>query len=460
MVDLQGGAQAMTTVAEALADACIAARVSPAMEAVAEDLLVDIAGICVAARGTGFMRAARAGVDEGGPCTAIGLAGSFAPADAALLNGTAAHGEDFDDTYEGGPVHAGAVVLPAVLAAAERHGIAGTTARRAIAIGAEVTCRLSEVVPKAVHKAGFHPTAVFGAIGAAAAASVAIGLPRERLVAAMGIAGSMASGIIEYLAEGAWTKRMHPGWAAQGGYRAARLAAGGFSGPRTLFEGTHGLFNGFAHSRPSDWSALLDGFGRGWAAETIAFKPHACGTMIHPYIDCAIRLRARGIDPERIASILCETSDAILHRLWEPIEAKRKPPNGYAAKFSIPYGIAAGLVLGHAGLAAFEDAVATDPRLVAVARKVSYVVDPANPYPRRFTGHLRVEMADGSVVEERQPHFRGGAAERLPRAELEEKFLLNCRHGGWDEARAGALLGFARSALSSPSPVSLAAFGG
>ena len=105
----------MTTVAEALADACIAARVSSAMEAVAEDLLVDIAGICVAARGTGFMRAARAGVDEGGPCTAIGLAGSFAPADAALLNGTAAHGEDFDDTYEGGPVHAGAVVLPAVL---------------------------------------------------------------------------------------------------------------------------------------------------------------------------------------------------------------------------------------------------------------------------------------------------------------------------------------------------------
>jgi 2-methylcitrate dehydratase PrpD len=449
----------MTTIAERLADACLAATPSPAAEDVARTLLIDIAGICVAARGTDFMRAARAGVDTGGPCTAFGIDGRFSPADAALLNGTAAHGEDFDDTYEGGPVHAGAVVLPAVLAAAERHAISGTTARRAIVIGTEITCRLSEVVPKAVHKAGFHPTAIFGAIGAAAAVSCALALSRTQMVHALGISGSMASGIIEYLAEGTWTKRMHPGWAAQSGYRAARLAAGGFTGPRTLFEGTHGLFHGFANARPDDWSALLDDFGTRWVTETVAFKPHACGTMIHPYIDCAIRLRARGLDPARIAAIVCETSDGILHRLWEPLETKRNPPNGYAAKFSIPYGIAAGLVLGHAGLGAFEDAVATDPRLIAIARKVSYVVDPANPYPRQFTGHLRVTLDDGSTLEERQPHFRGGAAEPLPLAEIEEKFRLNCGHGGWSAARASALLDFARTALSSSTPLSLAAFG-
>lgn len=450
----------MTTIAERLADACLAATPSPAAEDVARTLLIDIAGICVAAGGTDFMGAARAGVDAGGPCTAIGIEGRFSPADAALLNGTAAHGEDFDDTYEGGPVHAGAVVLPAVLAAAERHAIPGNTARRAIVIGTEITCRLSEVVPKAVHKAGFHPTAIFGAIGAAAAVSCALGLSRTQMVHALGISGSMASGIIEYLAEGTWTKRMHPGWAAQSGYRAARLAAGGFTGPRTLFEGAHGLFHGFANAKPDDWSALLDDFGTRWVTETVAFKPHACGTMIHPYIDCAIRLRARGLDPARIAAIVCETSDGILHRLWEPLEAKRNPPNGYAAKFSIPYGIAAGLVLGHAGLGAFEDAVATDPRLIAIARKVSYVVDPANPYPRQFTGHLRVTLDDGTTLEERQPHFRGGAAEPLPLAEIEEKFRLNCGHGGWTAARASALLDFARTALSSSTPLSLAAFGG
>jgi 2-methylcitrate dehydratase PrpD len=449
----------MTTIAERLADSCLAATPSEAADEIARILLIDVAGICVAARATDFMRAARAGVDAGGPCTAIGIDGRFSPADAALLNGTAAHGEDFDDTYEGGPVHAGAVVLPAVLAAAERHAIPGSIARRAIVIGTEITCRLSEVVPKAVHKAGFHPTAIFGAVGAAAAVSCALGLSRAQLVHALGISGSMASGIIEYLAEGTWTKRMHPGWAAQSGYRAARLAAGGFTGPRTLFEGTHGLFHGFANAKPDDWSALLDGFGARWVTETVAFKPHACGTMIHPYIDCAIRLRGRGLDPARIAAIVCETSDGILHRLWEPLETKRNPPNGYAAKFSIPYGIAAGLVLGHAGLGAFEDAVATDPRLVAVARKVSYVVDPANPYPRQFTGHLRVTLDDGTTLEERQPHFRGGAAEPLPLAEIEEKFRLNCAHGGWDAPRSAALLAFARSALSSPAPLSLTAFG-
>lgn len=448
------------TVAETLADACLAAEPTQAAAAMAQTQLIDIAGICVAARGTDFLAAARAGVDEGGPCTAIGVAGGFSAADAAMLNGVAAHGEDFDDTFEGGPVHAGVVILPAVLATAERHKVPGRIAMRAIAIGTEITCRLSVVVPKATHKAGFHPTAVFGAIGAAAAAATALGLPKAQFVNAMGIAGSMASGIIEYLAEGTWTKRLHPGWAAQSGYRAARLAAGGFTGPRTLFEGTHGLFHGFARKIPTDWSGLLDGFGRRWVSETIAFKPYACGTMIHPYIDCARRIAARGLDLSRIVSIECETAEGILHRLWEPLEAKQDPPNGYAAKFSIPYGIAAGLVLGQGGLAAFTDAQVADERLRAVARKVRYVVDPENPYPDQFTGHVRIAMVDGSFIEERQPHFRGGSNEPLTRAEIVEKFRLNCRHGGWADARAARLLAFAETVLDSGAPVSLSDFGG
>ena len=213
-------------------------------------------------------------------------------AGAALVNGTAAHGEDFDDTFEGGPVHAGAVVVPAVLAACERHNPDGAAALKGIAVGVEVLCRLSLVVPKAVHKAGFHPTAVFGAMGAAAGVAAALRLDRKQTVDALGIAGSMASGIIEYLAEGAWTKRMHAGWAAQSGLRAALMARAGFSGPRTVFEGTHGLFHGFAHKIDGDYDALLGDFGTRWVTETLAFKPYPCGTMTHPYIDCARRLAA------------------------------------------------------------------------------------------------------------------------------------------------------------------------
>lgn len=435
------------SVAQRLARAAADAVPGAAVRETCERLLLDIAGLCVGARAEPYIAAMLAAADAEGPCSAIGHARGFSPADAALLNGTAAHGEDFDDTFEGGPVHAGAVVVPAVLAVSERFGLAGADALRGIAVGAEATCRLSTVVPKAVHKAGFHPTSVFGVMAAALGVGVALRLSPAQLAGALGIAGSFASGIIEYLSEGAWTKRLHPGWAAQGGIRAALLARGGFVGPRTVFEGPHGLFQGFAHALPASWDALLDGFGSRWVAETIAFKPYACGTMTHPYVDCARRLAARGVRPETIVAIECETAEGILHRLWEPLAAKQAPPNAYAAKFSTPYCIAAGFVLDGAALDAFTEDRVADPRLRALAAKVRYVVDPDNPYPRAYTGHVRVTLADGSVVEERQPHLRGGAAEPLSRAEIEAKARANMRHGGWDDARIAAALRFAAGAF-------------
>jgi 2-methylcitrate dehydratase PrpD len=248
----------------------------------------------------------------------------------------------------------------------------------------------------------------------------------------------MAGGIIEYLADGSWTKRMHPGWAAQSGLRAALLGRAGFSGPRTVLEGTHGLFNGFAHTREGDWGALLDGFGEHWVAETLAFKPYPCGTMVQPYIDCARRLAARGLAPEDIAAMVCEVGEGTVHRLWEPLAEKQRPPNGYAAKFATPYCIAYGVLHGTLGLGAFTDAAVADARVRELAAKVSYVVDPANPYPNAFTGHIRATLRDGRVVEERQPHLRGGASEPLTRTELEAKFAANARLGGWSGEQARA----------------------
>ena len=202
----------------------------------------------------------------------------------------AAHGEDYDDTFEGGPVHSGAVIIPAALAIGEMEGLSGERLLLATAYGSELLCRLSLVTPKAIHKAGFHPTAVIGAMAAAAAVSVALKLNKQQTVSALGIAGSMASGIIEYLAEGTWTKRMHAGWAAQSGMRAALMARGGFLGPRTVFEGTHGFFHAFAPSRKPAFNFLLDDLGARWVIDDIAFKPYACGTMTQPFIDCAIEL--------------------------------------------------------------------------------------------------------------------------------------------------------------------------
>lgn len=439
------------SVAETLAARIDAARRAPLPTAVverAEEMLIDIAGLCVAARREDYVRAALDGWEADGGSTAIGHARRLDAAGAAFVNGTAAHGEDFDDTFEGGPVHAGVVMVPAILAAAERHRLAGPDALFGLAVGVETMCRLSLVAPKRIHKAGFHPTAVLGAMGAAAGVAAALRLPAAQLVDALGLAGSMASGIIEYLAEGTWTKRLHPGWAAQSGLRAVDLARGGFRGPRTVFEGAHGLLHGFANTLDGDWNALLGDFGARWVTETVAFKPYACGTMTHPYVDCARRLAARGIAPESIVSVLCEVGEGTVHRLWEPLAAKRRPPNAYAAKFSQPYCIAAGFVLGDAGLDAFTEARVRDPRLQALAAKVAYVIDPDNPYPREYTGHVRLTLADGSVVEERQPHLRGGAHEKLPRADIEAKFRRNCSHGGWPEAQAARFLDFARGAFA------------
>src|SRR6202041_1656883 len=188
-----------------------------------EDLLIDVVGLAVTARNEDYVKAALAGWDDDGPCTVIGHARTLSAAAAALVNGTAIHGEDFDDTFEGGPIHAGAVIVPAVLAACERHKLSGEAALYGIAVGVETMCRLSTVAPMLTHKAGFHPTAVFGAVGAAAGVGAAFKLSPRQMIDALGTVGSMAGGIIEYLAEGAWTKRLHAGWAAQSGIRAALL---------------------------------------------------------------------------------------------------------------------------------------------------------------------------------------------------------------------------------------------
>src|ERR1700716_3839261 len=379
------------SVAERLADKIVALKpggLPAATTRKCEDLLIDVVGLCVTARNEDYIRSALAGWDDDGPCTAIGHRRTLNASGAAFVNGTAAHGEDFDDTFEGGPVHAGAVIVPAVLAACERHNPDGRMALIGVAVGTEVLCRLSLVVPKAVHKAGFHPTAIFGAMGAAAGVAAALGLNARQIVDGLGIGGRVAGGALEYLAEGAWTKRLHPGWAAQSGIRAVLLARGGFFGPRTVFEGVHGLFYGFAHTTHGDYDALTADFGERWVTDTLAFKPYPCGTMAQPYIDCARRLAARGIKGEDISEIVCEVAEGTVHRLWEPLADKQRPRNGYAAKFATPYLLATGFVHGGVGLGAFTEDAISDARVLALAAQGRDVVDPGNPYPKHYTRPL------------------------------------------------------------------------
>jgi 2-methylcitrate dehydratase PrpD len=402
-------------------------------------LMLDVAGLCIAARGLDYIAAARASAASSGRATAFGHEGGFGPYDAALINGTAAHGEDYDDTFEGGPVHAGAVIVPAVLAAAEHRGLSGAAVVKGIAVGVEIMCRMSLVAPQATHKASFHPTAVFGAPAAAVGVAAALGVSTGKIAHAIGVAGSLASGIIEYLADGSWTKRLHAGAAAQAGIRAALLAEGGFTGPATVLEGSHGFYKAFAPSKAPDFAPLLDRLGTNWVLETVAFKPYACGTMTQPFIDCAIELARSGVRADDVVSMVCEVGEGTVHRLWEPLAQKQSPPNGYAAKFSTPYCIAVGFIDGKAGFEEFTDARVADAKLRRLAGTVSYVIDPKDEYPKNFTGHIRATLKDGSVHEVRKAHMRGGAHEPLSQSDILEKFYDNATFGGWTRSRAVSL---------------------
>ncbi|HUF92614.1 MAG TPA: MmgE/PrpD family protein [Candidatus Limnocylindria bacterium] len=393
-------------------------------------LALDTLGSVLASSTMDFGRAAIAAAARlGGPAesTLAGAPAKVGQASAVLAGGTLAHGLDFDDTREDAIVHTGSVTVPTALAVGEAVGADGRAVLEAIVAGVEVMCRVGLAVPGRLHARHFHPTAVTGAYGAAAVAGRLHGLGERELVHAFGICGSQSAGIIEYLADGSWTKRLHPGWAAHAGVVAAMLAQAGFTGPESVFEGEHGFFAAFAgghdHAR---MDALLAALGTTWELQALTFKPYPCGSIAHPYMDCALRLRdEHRVEPGAIAEVRCRTAAGPVPRLWEPLAAKHRPPNGYAAKFSLPYLLAVMLVKGRAGLAEFSDEVVHDPAVLDVAARVRYDLDPSIDYPRQFVGDVSVRLTDGRTLHAYQDHPRGGADAPLTAAELEAKFRGN-----------------------------------
>jgi len=396
----------------------------------AELLALDTLGCCLAAVRYDFAGAARATVERlGGPpeSTLVGSRVRVAAANAALANATLAHGLDFDDTREDAIVHTGSVAVTTSLAVGEATGASGRATLGAMVAGVEVMCRVGLAVPGKFHARHYHPTALAGTFGAAAAAGKLYALTEDELVHAFGICGSQAAGIIEYLSDGSWTKRLHAGWAAHAGVVATLLGHAGFTGPETVFEGEHGFYRAFAGGvDEARLDELLGSAGSVWELEQLTFKPYPCGSIAQPYMDCALRVRdAHGVRPQDIVEIRCRTAEGPVPRLWEPLAAKHAPQNGYAAKFSLPYLLAVILTKGRASLAEFENDVVRDPAVLALASRVVYELDPTIDYPRQFVGHVRVRLRDGRVVEEWQDHPRGGPDSPMSRAEIEAKFRGN-----------------------------------
>jgi 2-methylcitrate dehydratase PrpD len=409
----------------------LARREIPAsVAAKAAVLMLDTIGSCLASSREDFGRAVLEGAERlGGPpeSTLIGTTAKAGAASAVMANATLAHGLDFDDTREDAIVHTGCVAVTTALAVGEAVGASGRAVLEATIAGVEVMCRVGLAVPGRFHARHFHPTSLTGSFAAAAVAGKLYNLTEDQLVHAFGICGSQAGGIIEYLADGSWTKRLHPGWAAHAGVAAVILARAGFTGPETVFEGAHGFYQAFAGaSAETALEALLATLGHQWELEQLTLKPYPCGSIAQPYMDCVLRLREKHqIQPEDIASISCRTAEGPVPRLWEPLAAKHRPANGYAAKFSLPYLLAVMFVKGRASLAEFTDEAVRDSSVLKVAGKVAYELDPTIDYPRQFIGHVAVRLRDGRLLEEGQDHPRGGPDSPMSREEVEAKFRGN-----------------------------------
>ena len=413
-------------------------------------LLKDICGIILSARNEDYVKSLVKTYKGSGSLISLGHSERFDLFSSAIIAGTAAHGEDFDDTFEGNPMHVGATMIPAMLSAAQKFNLDGDQILKGLAVGSELICRLALVAPTAMHKQSFHPTAVCGTFGVAAGLSSVLDMSEKQMVSALGIAGSFTSGIIEYLAEGSWTKRVHPGWSANSGMNATLIAKSGFYGPRTVFEGKHGFFEAFALKEiERDYSHLTDGLGKRWENQNLAFKPFACGTMAQPFVDCAIKIRKKIKNLDEISSITAKVGEGTVHRLWEPLKEKRQPSTPYSAKFSVPYCVAVGFIRGDAGLNEFNEKSINDKEILSLASKVNYEIDPNNEYPKNYTGTLICKTSNNEFTEH-QPCFRGGVKEPLTKDDIDKKYNANLNYSKISEENKKNLNDFIETLFDRP----------
>ena len=400
----------------------------------AKALVLDALGIGFASRSQSFAERALKGIGRvagGGDGTVLGAVKTWDPGSAALANGLLIHGLDFDDTHLAGVIHTTAGALPAALAAAEIENGSGRDLLRAFILGTEVSARVGMVAAGRFHKQGFHPTGVAGAFGATVAAGLLFGLSKEELATAQGIVGSMASGLLEFLEEGSWTKRMHPGWAAHAGLTAASLAGAGFTGPSAIYEGRFGLYASHLGTRELPLEGVADGLGERWETLNIAVKPYPACHFVHAFIDAALQIKGgEGFGVEDIVGINCKIAAEEVETVCEPVANKRRPKSTYDAQFSVPFVVASAMVKERRlGISDFDEESKEDERILALAEKVGYEVDPDSGFPKHFSGEVAVELRDGRTLSWREQINRGAPERPLSRDEIREKFGLNASVG-------------------------------
>jgi 2-methylcitrate dehydratase PrpD len=336
----------------------------------------------------------------------------------ALVHGIAAHCRDFDDTFPDSVVHAGSVVVSAALAAGEAAGAPPEDIGAAIVAGYEVAARIGGVAGRRFHARGLHATGIVGPIAAAVTAARARRLSAEHTGWAIGLAASMSGGLMAFQADGAWSKWLHVGWAAEGGIVAADLAARGFRGPMAALDGSGNLFAAMLAGEPVPNAAVAASLGREWKGAGARFKYYPCAHVIQPYIDAALSLRRQhALVAADIVEVRCAIAPWAVPIVCEPRAPRLAPATELDAIASLPYMVAHGLAEGEVGLAALSSAARGRADLHALAGRIMHEADKA--LGQGFDARVTIRTRTGAT------HTATADAAALDPERLAAKFAAN-----------------------------------
>lgn len=344
-------------------------------------------------------------------------------ANAALANGAMSHVLDYDDTHSESFVHVGPPVIPAALAMGEREKVDGRSLITATAAGMEIAIRVGMVAPGQFSKIGFHPTSVCGIFGGFLAASKILHLNRSQIVNGLGVCGSQASGVLEFFSDGSWVKQFHPGWAAHSAIIAALMAEEAMTGPRTIFEGRFGLYKTHLQGIDYDMKPLSEGLGEKWEIPNIAYKPYPCGVVLHPFLYCASKLKKEhNLTADDVVEVECVVPKGMVPLVCEPADAKIAPRTRYDGKFSLFFTVAAMLADGKVDPSTFTEAKIKNPKILELAKRVKYTVNPEADYPREIPGKILVKTKNGATHEFKIDTTPGGPEYPMTKEEHILKF--------------------------------------
>ncbi|WP_104106793.1 MmgE/PrpD family protein [Nocardioides sp. 616] len=421
--------------------------------------------------------AVRVATGLGGPAesTVLGTSTRLSAPAAALANGTLVHALDFDDTHAGGLVHATAVVLPAAFAVGEQVGASGREVIDAAVVGYEIACRVAGAAPHGFHAGGLHATMVAGVFSSAAVAARLMGLDAGSTTNALGIAGSQAGGLLAFLGTGATTKQLHPGFASQAGVLAARLAAAGATGPETVFDGPHGVYDALASGAAAagrvDTGVILRGLGAEepatWQTTQIGIKPWPACQLAHATMAAAqVALAgpaAAGVAAADVVAVHARVHPDSAAVVCAADRDLTRPASAYAAKFSLPWSVAALLLEGAVGIETYAVANLAKPEISDLASRITWTVGQDDGVVAAdAAGDVELTLADGRVLSGHVDRSPGGGSAALSDADLLTKFTGNVGAGA--QALSDALLGLAAApdltemlalaaaAASAPSP--------